>query len=954
MKYIATNNFIESYVYCRFKGYLILRNKSGIKTDYENLQIRLRENVKKEAFKKFENQATNNKIVKDVFINKNSLEKAPNFILNAHIKNNHISIIMDGLTRINAKLINQYFYAPILFHGSSKITKEQRIILELYSQYISKFQAIVPKIGIIWHGKNCKKTTVHINSDSRKSRQIQQDIKRICIGEEIPKLILNKHCQICEFQSYCHKKAQKEDNLSLIRGISEKKIKLLNRKGIFTVTQLSYTFRPRRNRKKSTKKPKIRYHELQALAIREKKIYILGNTKVPDGLICIYLDIESDPDLDFVYLIGLIIIENNSEKYYSFWANSKEQEIQIFSQFINEIKKRNNFIIFSYGAYEKVFIRKMKKVSLDKEVIDKIQSSLVNTLSIIYNHIYFPTYSNSLKDIAKYLGFSWTESDALGLQSIVWRAEWEINCDISWKDKLVTYNTEDCIALKKVTETIRTILSNTNIDNNYFLANRNSIFVSFVENLENLSHYHNWRKVEFANPEFDFINKRAYFDYQQERVYIRNSKNIRKAKSTKYISPNRTLPASERIKIFALECPFCKSENIINGIRRKIKAQEPRVKRSFDITFTPNGLRRRVIEYRTSIHKCLTCNKEFIPIEYQRLDKHFHGLKSWAIFQHVEHRIYLSVISKMLEDFFGIHLDNTEVYILKSLMASYYEITYKKIFENIISGKLIHIDETTIELRDRKGYIWAFTNLEEVFYLYRPSREGGFLHELLSSFSGILVSDFYSAYDGIPCLQQKCLIHLIRDLNQDLLNNPFDEELKSITQPFGILLSKIIETIDKFGLKKKHLSQYNQSVIDFFNFIDDSFFSSDVARALQIRLIKNRHKLFTFIQYDGIPWNNNNAEHAIKKFTDYRDLYNKITTKDGIESYLVLLSICQTCHYQGIDFLKFLLSKDKNIDFFKKSQSHKPKLSRIELYPEGFSPRLSIKKELSKWPWASD
>lgn len=190
----------------------------------------------------------------------------------------------------------------------------------------------------------------------------------------------------------------------------------------------------------------------------------------------------------------------------------------------------------------------MKKVSLDKDIINKIQNSLVNTLSIIYNHIYFPTYSNSLKDIAKYLGFSWTESDASGLQSIVWRAEWEVNYDISWKYKLLTYNTEDCIALKIVTETICRILSNTNLDNDSFVANKNSLSVSFVEDLENLSHYQNWRNVEFANPEFEFINKRAYFDYQQERIYIRNSKNIRKAKSNKYISPNRTLPASEKLK----------------------------------------------------------------------------------------------------------------------------------------------------------------------------------------------------------------------------------------------------------------------------------------------------------------------------------------------------------------------------------------------------------------------
>ena len=40
----------------------------------------------------------------------------------------------------------------------------------------------------------------------------------------------------------------------------------------------------------------------------------------------------------------------------------------------------------------------------------------------IYAHVYFPVYSNGLKDVAGYLGFSWTEPDASGLQSLVWRA----------------------------------------------------------------------------------------------------------------------------------------------------------------------------------------------------------------------------------------------------------------------------------------------------------------------------------------------------------------------------------------------------------------------------------------------------------------------------------------------------------------------------------------------------
>jgi hypothetical protein len=50
-------------------------------------------------------------------------------------------------------------------------------------------------------------------------------------------------------------------------------------------------------------------------------------------------------------------------------------------------------------------------------------------------------------------------------------------------------------------------------------------------------------------------------------------------------------------------------------------------------------------------------------------------------------------------------------------------------------------------------------------YLDRPTRETAFLCELLKEFKGVLVSDFYNGYDSLPCEQQKCLIHLIRDTN---------------------------------------------------------------------------------------------------------------------------------------------------------------------------------------------
>lgn len=225
----------------------------------------------------------------------------------------------------------------------------------------------------------------------------------------------------------------------------------------------------------------------------------------------------------------------------------------------------------------------------------------------------------------------------------------------------------------------------------------------------------------------------------------------------------------------------------------------------------------------------------------------------------------------MIEELFGLHVHLCEVNMFKGLMARYYQLAYDRLLQKILSGHLLLIDETEVRLKTGKGYVWVFASLEEVVYLYRPTREGDFLKEMLKDFRGVLVSDFYAAYDSINCPQQKCLIHLMRDMNQDLLNAPFDEDLKAITRPFGILLRSAVATIDKHGLKRRHLVKHAGDVQAFFRRLSEQPFQSEAAETLRKRLLKYKDKLFTFIEYDGVPWNNNNAEHAIKAFASYRE-----------------------------------------------------------------------------------
>ncbi len=91
-------------------------------------------------------------------------------------------------------------------------------------------------------------------------------------------------------------------------------------------------------------------------------------------------------------------------------------------------------------------------------------------------------------------------------------------------------------------------------------------------------------------------------------------------------------------------------------------------------------------------------------------------------------------------------------------------------------------------IRDGSGYVWAFSGTQVVVYLFSRSREGTLLLETIRDFTGVLVSDFYAAYDSVNCPQQKCHIHLIRDINDDILQHPFDEELKELARRYTLTL----------------------------------------------------------------------------------------------------------------------------------------------------------------------
>ena len=120
-----------------------------------------------------------------------------------------------------------------------------------------------------------------------------------------PDTVVNRHCPECGFYDRCRKDAVGKDELSLLSNLTGKERAKYRGKGIFTISQLAYTFRPRRRSKRLAERPERYHHALKALAIRERKIHIVGNPELPMDGTPVFLDVEGLPDRDFYYLVGV-------------------------------------------------------------------------------------------------------------------------------------------------------------------------------------------------------------------------------------------------------------------------------------------------------------------------------------------------------------------------------------------------------------------------------------------------------------------------------------------------------------------------------------------------------------------------------------------------------------------------------------------------------------------------
>jgi predicted RecB family nuclease len=676
------------------------------------------------------------------------------------------------------------------------VARDDKLLITFNALVLSERLGRTVDYGKVLYGDNYASLRVKISAFADDVRRLVEKVGGLLARSTPPDLVLNRHCTECQFQTRCRQKAVDRDDLSLLKNMTEKERAEFNSKGIFTVTQLSYTFRPRHRPKALRDKREKYHHSLKARAIRERKIYIVGCPKMKIEGTPVYFDVEGLPDRKFYYLIGIRVRVGDSTVQHSLWADSPSDEGRIWQEFLLKLAEIEKPVLIHYGSFENTFLKTMSQRYAgppDGLGVSKALETSINLLSVIFGQIYFPTYSNRLKEIAGWLGFKWSEQEASGLQAIIWRQEWEQTRARLEKEKLVRYNVEDCAALELVTGAVGQIVQE-NIEGNSGTRDRIEVVVANnVDRKETI-----WPRFSSSIEGFDIVNRAARWDYQRDHIYIRTEAKLKRDKQVGQTLPRRNTRIGKVMVCEPLpSCPRCQRKG--TQMFRKI------TKCLQDLRFSRFGVHGSVVKYRFQVFWCPTC-QAFTPWPTAFWERSTYGrsLTAFAIFEIIELCVSQRSVTHTLNRLFGFRIDEIVVRRFKTRGAEYYRETRQNILAKMLEGKLIHADETRIKLHDESAYVWVFATWREVVYFYSNTREGSFVQSALAGFRGVLVSDFYAAYDAIPCPQQKCILHLIRDFNDAVLDNPYDHSVKGIATTFAELFKNIVKSTDRWGLSRHY------------------------------------------------------------------------------------------------------------------------------------------------------
>jgi transposase len=225
----------------------------------------------------------------------------------------------------------------------------------------------------------------------------------------------------------------------------------------------------------------------------------------------------------------------------------------------------------------------------------------------------------------------------------------------------------------------------------------------------------------------------------------------------------------------------------------------------------------------------------------------------------------------------------------------------ERIHDRVRGSPRVHADETGWRQNGKNGYIWTLSTPTERYFLYGGRDKGMVDQALGDAFAGVLVSDFYKAYDHVQTSKQRCWAHLLRDAHDLRKQHPKDARVQTWVDDLHRLYldaTAFVATAPtdptarataagRFDARLLALAQ---------PWLADT---SAPQQTLSKRITQYLGELLTFVREPDVPPDNNAAERSLRHLVTSRKISGGSRSADGTSTKMALATLFGTWRAQG-------------------------------------------------------
>lgn len=303
-------------------------------------------------------------------------------------------------------------------------------------------------------------------------QQALQEVRDL-VGGVASRSALASACKLCHWYTNCKQECIRNDDLTLIAELGRSKRDVIANT-IPTVAALASCNPGAYITGKRTVFPGIgpdtliKFHErAKLLSTPGATPYLKQAVSLPIAAKEVFFDIEADPMRDIVYLHGFVerpFAEADKAQFVAFYSEGIDpsDEGAAFAQAWAYLKARvQDSTVYYYSSYERTSYKKLagkypSVCSVDEVVaLFELPAMIDLYTDVVKKHTEWPTYNQSIKTLAQYLGFNWRDTHPSGAASIEWYHHWVESGDSTIKQRILDYNEDDCLATGVLVDGIR-------------------------------------------------------------------------------------------------------------------------------------------------------------------------------------------------------------------------------------------------------------------------------------------------------------------------------------------------------------------------------------------------------------------------------------------------------------------------------------------------------------------